>query len=105
MLTSTLITNAVAKMQENIDKATPEQLASVEATAQIDDFAEYAAYQEAKTWAHASGRIPLPVANDLYFMLGSGPDDFGTRPLAARVVCLKALSEILGMKLHAVGAA
>ena len=99
MYLSTTIAKAVTRAQARIDNASPADKAKAETTLRLDDYAEYTTYQDVKSWAHASGIIPLDVAQDLYSILGETMEQFHAEPLASRLVCMKAMGELLGLKI------
>lgn len=79
-----------AKLQ-NVDR---EARARLEETATIT-FQEHYAYQAKQSQAHAMGRIPTDIAQDLYNILGGTVDAFNGRPLEQRLVAIKALGEMV----------
>lgn len=59
-------------------------------------FDEHAYYQERKSLALAIGVLALPVAQELYRLLGETPQVFNSQSLATKVVVTQVMAQILG---------
>jgi hypothetical protein len=59
------------------------------------EFREYVAFQEVKALAHADGRLSYENALYIYDQLGSGPEDFNSRPVAVKVILTQVFAQLL----------
>ena len=87
------ITAAIERAATALASVPAEGIAKCEKSATITPV-EYRTYQDWRALAQANGILTHEESQTLYGILDSGPTAFAAHSLAARIVCLKSLSEL-----------
>lgn len=99
------ITTAIAKMEAQIEVRINTRQTTKQAVAELSktldmSFAEFAAFQTAKSLAVAEGRLSVEEGMTIYNLLGeAGPERFNAANVATKAVLTKIFSELLARQL------
>ncbi len=92
---------AIDRMQAQVEsKNLPaDKLAAISKSLDIE-LMEYAAFQEHKSLAFASGKLSLDEAQSIFGFLGASTEHFNRQPLAVKAVLTKLFAELLSAKVR-----
>jgi len=95
------LASVVAEVERNSKKLTPEQIEKASKALDLT-FDEHFVMQNAKSRAHAGGKISTDNAMFLYQALGNTPDHFNRQSFATKYVVTKMLHLIMKEQVVAV---